>query len=248
MPDFCPACGAKVVKLPGGWPGAALMSLVRHDLGKPASLWIARSHGYRCIGASHCGHVAGTGLGKNVAYLHVTEDDLVQLPRLGQKSAANLITAISESKSRGLARVLFALGIRYVGASAALALAEYFGSMEAIISASETELMSVAGIGHKIAASITDFFQEKRNLTTVQRLATAGVDMETNRKKEVRDQSLAGKTFVLTGTLQSLTRPKAQVAIEERGGKVTGSVSRRTDYVVVGERPGSKLMRLRPWE
>ena len=184
------------------------------------------------------------GLVRNVADLYdLSESDLIQLPRMGTKSAANLIAAIAKSKNRSLDRVLFALGIRYVGATAAKTLAEHFDDMWALLAAKREELLTVAGIGDKVATSIQDFFREERNLSTVKRLAEAGVNMARVRPRAAASGNLSGKTFVLTGTLGSLNRSQAQTAIEERGGKVTGSVSRQTDFVVAGENPGSKLER-----
>ena len=183
------------------------------------------------------------GLVANVADLYeLTESQLVGLPRLGEKSAANLIAAIENSKNNSLAKLLFALGIRYVGATAARALAEHFGHMNALIAASRKELLAVAGVGNKIATSIWNFFHEQRNLETIERLAAVGVKMVTGDSAEPEIlKKLAGLSFVLTGTLDAFTRTEAKAAIEDRGGIVTNSISRQTDFLVVGKNPGSKL-------
>lgn len=245
MPTSCPACGAEVVKLPGevAWrcPNVSCPARLRESLLHFGSRGAMDIDG---LGPAIIDQLLENGLVRNVADLYdLSESDLIQLPRMGTKSAANLIAAIAKSKNRSLDRVLFALGIRYVGATAAKTLAEHFDDMWALLAAKREELLTVAGIGDKVATSIQDFFREERNLSTVKRLAEAGVNMARVRPRAAASGNLAGKTFVLTGTLGSLNRSQAQTAIEERGGKVTGSVSRQTDFVVAGENPGSKLER-----
>lgn len=245
MPTSCPACGAEVVKLPGevAWrcPNVSCPARLRESLLHFGSRGAMDIDG---LGPAIIDQLLENGLVRNVADLYdLSESDLIQLPRMGRKSAANLIAAIAKSKNRSLDRVLFALGIRYVGATAAKTLAEHFDDMWALLAAKREELLTVAGIGDKVATSIQDCFREERNLSTVKRLAETGVNMARVRPRAAASGNLAGKTFVLTGTLGSLNRSQAQTAIEERGGKVTGSVSRQTDFVVVGENPGSKLER-----
>lgn len=245
MPTSCPACGAEVVKLPGevAWrcPNVSCPARLRESLLHFGSRGAMDIDG---LGPAIIDQLLENGLVRNVADLYdLSESDLIQLPRMGRKSAANLIAAIAKSKNRSLDRVLFALGIRYVGATAAKTLAEHFDHMWALLAAKREELLTVAGIGDKVATSIQDFFREERNLSTVKRLAETGVNMARVRPRAAASGNLAGKTFVLTGTLGSLNRSQAQTAIEERGGKVTGSVSRQTDFVVAGENPGSKLER-----
>lgn len=245
MPTSCPACGAEVVKLPGevAWrcPNVSCPARLRESLLHFGSRGAMDIDG---LGPAIIDQLLENGLVRNVADLYdLSESDLIQLPRMGTKSAANLIAAIAKSKNRSLDRVLFALGIRYVGATAAKTLAEHFDHMWALLAAKREELLTVAGIGDKVATSIQDCFREERNLSTVKRLAETGVNMARVRPRAAASGNLAGKTFVLTGTLGSLNRSQAQTAIEERGGKVTGSVSRQTDFVVVGENPGSKLER-----
>jgi DNA ligase (NAD+) len=140
--------------------------------------------------------------------------------------------------------VLYGLGIRHVGASAAGALAEAFGSMDALIAADRERLEEVEGIGPTLAESVREFFGAPENRAVVERLAEHGVDM-TEKRRARASGPLSGKTFVVTGTLSSLSRAAATSAIEARGGKVAGSVSKKTDYVVAGESPGSKLDRAR---
>ena len=148
---------------------------------------------------------------------------------------------VEESKGRGLARVLFGLGIRHVGASVGEVLARRFGSLQALASASAEEIAQVDGIGPKIAASVVGFFSVHDNLAVVERLRIAGVTLEEDDPAEAVPQTLAGLTFVLTGTLGRLTRKEAGDALKALGAKVSGSVSRRTSYVVAGASAGSKL-------
>jgi DNA ligase (NAD+) len=180
------------------------------------------------------------GLVKNVADIYrITEADLLKLERMGKKSAQNVLGEIEASKKLPLERVIFGLGIRFVGERTAQFLAEHFGSMEALEKASEEELQEVTEVGPRIAKSILEFFEEPKNRELVKRLSDLGLTM--SGKKKERGTKLAGKTFVLTGTLAKRSRDEAKKLIEDAGGKVTGSVSKKTDYVVAGEDAGSKL-------
>ncbi len=173
----------------------------------------------------------------------LTVERLVPLDRIGERSAQLLVDAIDESRTRPLAKLLVGLGIRHVGPSAAQALARELGSLDAIEAAGAEELAAVDGVGGVIALSIVEFFANARNRDFVRRLVAAGVNVEGPPKAEVRADvpSLDGMTFVLTGTLASMTREEAQAELEARGAKVTSSVSKKTSYVVVGVSPGSKL-------
>jgi DNA ligase (NAD+) len=172
----------------------------------------------------------------------LTVERLLPLERMAQKSAENLVTAIEESKGRGLARVLVGLGIRHLGPTAAQAVARAMGSLDAIERASVEELTATEGVGPVIAESVGRFFAIDANVQVVEKLRAAGVDLTAPVVKVAdEDAVLAGLTFVLTGGLESHTREGAQAAIEARGGKVTSSVSKKTSYVVAGESPGSKL-------
>lgn len=247
MPTLCPACGAEVVKLPEevAWrcPNVSCPARLRESLIHFGSRGAMDIDG---LGPATIDQLLENRLVKNVADLYgLTQTALVQLPRLGDKSAANLIAAIDASRNRDLDRLLFALGIRYVGATAARALAKHFGSIKALMKANSDDLLSISGIGAKITASIQDFFGEERNLSTIKRLEEAGVNMVKASPPPTTSQRLAGKTFVLTGALAAFTRAQAQAAIEKRGGKVTDSISRRTSFVVAGNNPGSKLEQAR---
>jgi DNA ligase (NAD+) len=169
----------------------------------------------------------------------LTKSDLLTLERVGEKTAEALLEQIERSKKQPLQRVLLGLGIRHVGERTAQALAEEFGSMDALIAANEDELTRVNDIGPKVAATVREFFANERNLALVERLRGYGLTFTAERK--VRGTTLSGLTFVLTGTLPTLTREEAKERIEAAGGKVSGSVSKKTDYVVAGEEAGSKL-------
>jgi len=180
------------------------------------------------------------GLVKNVADIYdLSRKDLLSLERFADKSAQNILDEIENSKKLPLERVIYGLGIRMVGERTAQFLAEHFGSMEALASASLEDLQNVAEVGPKIAESIVEFFGNAANRKLVERLSRAGLTFK-GQKKE-RGTKLAGKTFVLTGTLAKYTRDEAKKMIEDAGGKVTGSVSKKTDYVVAGADAGSKL-------
>ncbi len=169
----------------------------------------------------------------------LTRADLLTLERIGEKTADSILAEIEKSKKQPLNRVLLGLGIRHVGERTAQALAEEFGSIDALIEASEEELTRVNDIGPKVAATVREFFDNPRNLALVERLRGFGLTFTA--EKRVRGTTLAGLTFVLTGTLPTLTRDEAKDRIEAAGGKVSGSVSKKTSFVVAGEEAGSKL-------
>ena len=163
------------------------------------------------------------------------------LPRMAEKSAANLLAAIEQSKQTTLARFVFALGIRNVGEATAKDLARHFGGLDALLAADEAALQQVPDVGPVVAASITRFFAEPHNAEVIRQLRAAGVHWTEGAPAPAVDSPIAGKTFVLTGTLPTLTRDEAKDLIEAHGGKVSGSVSKKTDYVVAGAEAGSKL-------
>jgi DNA ligase (NAD+) len=169
----------------------------------------------------------------------LTRERLAGLERLAAKSAGNLHAAIQASKARGLSRLLNGLGIRMVGERAAQLLASRFGSMERLEAASEAEINEIYGVGPEIARAVSAFFAEPRNRETIARLRRAGVKMSEDGHTD-GPRPLDGKTVVLTGSLKSLSRDQAKDLVIRLGGRVTGSVSKKTDYVVVGEEPGSK--------
>jgi DNA ligase (NAD+) len=166
-------------------------------------------------------------------------DVLATLDRMAEKSATNVVAAIERSKHTTLARFIYALGIRNVGETTARDLARHFGGIEALMAADSESLQRVSDVGPVVAESIAQFFAEPHNRKVVRQLIEAGVTVE-NLPAAGRSRSLEGKSFVLTGTLPSLTRDQAKERIEQQGGRVGGSVSKKTDYVVAGAEPGSK--------
>jgi DNA ligase (NAD+) len=196
------------------------------------------------MGESLVNQLADRGLVKDVADIYMLDEaKLLSLERIGKKSADNLLREIEASKKLPLERVILGLGIRFVGERTAELLAEHFGSMDAFMNAGFDDLQQVTEVGPRVAEAITEFFSEPRNRELVERLRKAGLRFEGEKKQ--RGTTLAGKTFVLTGTLPNLSRDEAKKMIEDAGGKVSGSVSKKTDYVVAGSDPGSKLDKAR---
>jgi DNA ligase (NAD+) len=240
-PVKCPACGTKVVRTKGevdyrcvnaNCP-AKLLGTILHF----ASRGVMNIDG---MGESLVNQLIERGLVKNVADIYdLTKKDLLTLERFAEKSAQNILDEIENSKKLPLERVIYGLGIRFVGERTAQFLAQHFGSMEALDNASVEELQDVNEVGPRIAESIVEFFSIPANRELVKRLRSAGMTL-TGQKKQRRTK-LAGKTFVLTGTLAKYSRDEAKRLIEDAGGKVTGSVSKKTDYVVAGTDAGSKL-------
>ena len=167
------------------------------------------------------------------------KEQLSELEGFGEKSAENLLAALEQSKKAPLDRVIYALGIRNIGAKAARQLAEYFGSMERIMSATAQEIASLYDFGETMAENVAAFFGREENCALVERLKRAGLEMQFEKKET--DDLLAGKTFVMSGGLDSMSRDEATAAIERLGGKVSGSVSKKTSYLILGDKPGSKL-------
>jgi len=245
MPEYCPVCGGRVVRTPGeadhrcvnaNCP-AKLQGTILHF----ASRHVMNIDG---LGDALVNQLTERGLVKNVSDLYkLTKDDLLKLERMGDKSAQNVLDEIAASKKLPLERVIYGLGVRMVGERTAQFLAEHFGSLDAVMNASAEELQEVNEVGPRIAESIVEFFAEPRNRALVEDLRKAGL-VFTGKKKE-KGTKLAGKTFVLTGTLARHTRDEAKKLIEDAGGRVSGSVSKKTDYVVAGEEAGSKLDKAR---
>jgi len=245
MPEHCPVCQGNVVRTPGeadhrcvnaNCP-AKLQGTILHF----ASRHVMNIDG---LGDALVNQLAERGMVKNVADLYrLTQDDLLKLERMGEKSAENVLREIQASKKLPLERVIYGLGIRFVGERTAQFLAEHFGSLDAIMQASAEELEEVNEVGPRIAESIVEFFSDEHNRRLVDDLRKAGLTLK-GQKKE-KGTKLAGKTFVLTGTLARHSRDEAKKMIEDAGGRVSGSVSKKTDYVVAGEDAGSKLDKAR---
>jgi len=180
------------------------------------------------------------GLVKDVADLYaLKEDEVAGLERMAEKSAQNLLEEIEASKKNSLEKLIYALGIQFVGERTAQLLAEHFSSLEELAAAKKEELEEVPEVGPKVAASIVEFFSEPANRKLIKKLREAGVH-PTAEKRVVKSQKLAGKRFVFTGGLANRSREEAGEIVQQHGGKVSGSVSKKTDYVVVGTDPGSK--------
>ena len=241
LPDHCPVCGAPVVRDEDGahirctgaeCPAQRLRHIV-HFASRDAM-------DIEGLGPAVVEALVGAGLVKGPGDLYrLRAGDVEPLERMGKKSAENLMAAIEKSKSAGLGRLLFAFGIRQVGQKAGKVLAARFGTLDALMSATEEELTAVPDIGGITAKSLLDWFQNEQSRHLIQTLREAGVSFD-SMEAPVGDK-LAGKTFVLTGTLANLDRKEASALIEAQGGKVSGSVSKKTSYVVAGEAAGSKL-------
>jgi DNA ligase (NAD+) len=246
MPSRCPVCGGKVVREEGEVASRCINTNCPARL-KESILHFA-SRGVMDIdglGEALVDQLVDRGLVRSVADLYrLQPEDLVPLERMGRKSAEKLVRHIEQSKQQPLPRVLTALGIRFVGERTAQFLAEAFGSLDAIAAAEVETLQTAEEVGPRVAQSIYEFFREPRNRELVERLREAGLRFE-HRAPRRRGGPLEGLTFVLTGTLPTLTREQARAMIEGAGGKVTGSVSKKTDYVVAGEEAGSKLAKAR---
>ncbi|HXO34085.1 MAG TPA: NAD-dependent DNA ligase LigA [Candidatus Acidoferrales bacterium] len=241
MPDQCPVCGTKVVQTEGEVDyrcvNANCPAKLRETILHFASRGVMNIDG---MGDALVNQLTERGLVKNVADIYkLTKADLLSLERMGDKSAQNILNEIENSKKLPLERVIYGLGIRMVGERTAQFLAEHFGAMEALEQAGVEELQNVNEVGPRIAESIVEFFGIAANRKLVERLRQAGLTLSGQKKQ--RGTKLAGKTFVLTGTLVHFTRDEAKKMIEDAGGKVTGSVSKKTDYVVAGADAGSKL-------
>ncbi len=245
MPSVCPVCGGHVVRAEGEADhrcvNANCPAKLRESIRHFASRGVMNIEG---MGDALVNQLVERGLVKDVADIYkLTEEKLLTLERMGKKSAKNILDEIENSKKLPLERVIYGLGIRFVGERTAQFLAEAFGSMDALMDASEEELQQVNEIGPRVSASIREFFDEPKNVALVERLRQAGLTFQGKKKR--RGTTLAGKTFVLTGTLERHTRDEAKKLVEDAGGRVSGSVSKKTDYVVAGAEAGSKLDKAR---
>jgi len=246
VPKHCPVCGGDVVREPGEVASRCINTNCPAKLKQSVLHFAARGvMDIDGMGDALVDQLVDGGLVRGVADVYnLTLDQLMGLERMGQKSAKKILDNIERSKEQPLPRVLNGLGIPFVGERTAQILADTFGSMEAIAGAGEEKLQEAEEVGPKVALSIREFFAEPRNRTLVEQLRKAGLRFEHEVRRKASG-ALEGKTFVLTGTLAGLSRDEAKARIEAAGGKVTGSVSKRTDYVVAGEEAGSKLDKAR---
>jgi len=248
MPSKCPVCGAKVFRLEGEVASrcysltcpAQIKERIRHFASRDAM-------DIEGLGPAIIDQLVENGLIKNVSDLYfLKRDDLISLERMAEKSADNLMNAIEKSKNRSFANLIYGLGIRYVGVHTSEVITRYFPTLDKLRKINLEELIEINEIGPKIAESIVLFFKEKENLDIIGRLRSAGLNFgqeEEKREKGKEVQILSGKQFVLTGTLKDFTRSQAKEIISELGGRVTSTVSKKTDYVIAGEDPGSKYQK-----
>ena len=245
MPTTCPVCGGKVVRPEGEAASyctntacpAQFARLLMHFVGRGAM-------DIEGMGAKLALVLIDAGLVHDVGDVYsITKERLLALERMADKSADNVLESIERSKSRPLANILAALGIRHVGYDTAELLVRRFGSMDRLIQATEEELAAIPGVGPKIAQSIAAHFQQTENRAVIDKLRTADVRLESEAMPVVEAGALplAGKRLVITGRLASMSRSQAEGRVKDLGGSVSGSVSRKTDYLVAGEEPGSKL-------
>lgn len=244
LPTTCPVCGSSVEREEGEAIARCTGALVCPAQLKESLRHFAsrRALDIEGLGAKLVDQLVDAGLVGDAADLYrLTARQLAALERMGEKSAANIIAALEHSKETTLARFLFALGIRDVGESTAEALARQFRTLDALRAATTAEIEQVPDIGPITAGHVHAFLAEKRNARVIDNLIRLGLRWPEARRPAARSDALGGKTFVLTGALSSMSRDDAGDRIRERGGKVSGSVSKKTDYVVVGAEPGSKL-------
>jgi DNA ligase (NAD+) len=244
MPTRCPECGSAVVRLPGEAIARCTGGLVCPAQRKQALRHFASRHAMDIEGLGEKlidQLVDGERVRTPADIYRLQQADLVALDRMADKSAANVIAAIDRSRDATLARFIFALGIRHVGEATARDLAAHFGSLAPLMAASDAELLEVRDVGPVLAESIRDFFAEPHNRDVIDTLRKGGVRWTEGPRRRTAAGPLTGKTFVLTGTLPSLSRDEAKALLEAAGATVAGSVSKKTDYVVAGADAGSKL-------
>ncbi|GAB4113752.1 MAG: NAD-dependent DNA ligase LigA [Candidatus Caldatribacteriota bacterium] len=247
FPEYCPVCGGKVFRPKGEAItrcinlscSAQLKESIRHFASRDAM-------DIEGLGPAVIEQMVDKGLVKNISDLYFLKKEEIQnLERMAEKSALNLLQSIEESKKRTLSRLIYGLGIRFVGVHLSEVLSKHFSSLDHFRKITKDDLLKIKEIGPKSAESILLFFQEKDNWWIINRLREAGVNLGGDEKEKIKEEDLPlkGKQFVLTGTLQDFDRNEAKEIITRLGGRVTGSVSKKTDYVVVGEDPGSKYQK-----
>ena len=241
IPRTCPSCGGPVTREEGEAAVRCTNADCPAQLVRNMAHFVSRSAmNIETLGENVVSKLIDAGLVSNVADLYyLKKDELAALEGLGEKSAENILASLEKSKSKGLASLLTALGIRHIGEKAARSLALHFGSAEALMNADAEALCAVPDIGPESAASVINYFSEPSNREILKRLEAAGVN--TVMQSDVVDNSLAGKTLVVTGTMRTMKRDEIEELIRRHGGKAAGSVSKKTDYVIAGEAAGSKL-------
>lgn len=246
MPDHCPVCGAKAVRLPGEAVVRCIGGLFCPAQQKQAIMHFAsrRAMDIEGLGEKLVAQLVDNAMIRTPADLYkLGLSALSGLARMAEKSASNIVAAIEKSKNTTLARFIYALGIRNVGETTAKELARHFGSLDSLMCANIEDLQQVTDIGPVVAQSTVDFFSEPHNREVIEQLRFCGlrwIERANRTGESAHHLTLAGKTFVLTGTLPHMTREEAREKIEKLGGKIVGSVSSKTDYVIAGADPGSK--------
>lgn len=254
MPGHCPECGSELVRLDGEVALRCINPKCPAQIREGLIHFVSRNAmNIEGLGEKVIAQLFREQLVKDVADIYqLTKDQLLQLDRMGEKSVSNLLKAIEDSKENSLERLLFGLGIRHVGAKAAKTLAVHFETLDRLMKADVEELTAIPEVGEKMADAVVTYFHQPEVLELIQELKEAGVNMEYKGPKPVSgDQSssyFAGKTIVLTGKLEALTRNEAKEKIEALGGKVSGSVSKKTDLVIAGADAGSKLAKAREFD
>ncbi len=244
MPNICPVCTEPTIRLEGEAVTRCINAACPAQLRRGIIHYVSRSAmDIDGLGESIVTLLLENNLIEDPADLYyLKKEDLVDLERMGEKSAQNLVNAIEKSKENDLDKLVFGLGIKLVGARAAALISQHFGNMDSLIKASAEEIVAIPEIGEKMAQSIVAFFQEDRNLQIIEKLKNAGVNMKAYKSSDnTAEQKLQGLSFVLTGILNKFTRIEAKEIIERLGGRVTGSVSKKTDMVLAGTEAGSKL-------
>ncbi|PCD81339.1 NAD-dependent DNA ligase LigA [Lysinibacillus fusiformis] len=246
MPQNCPVCDSELIRIEGEVALRCVNPACFAQIAESIKYFVSRNAmNIDGLGDKVVEQLLRADLIHDVSDLyHLTIEQLVELERMGEKSATNLVNAIQASKENSMERLLIGLGIRHVGEKAAKIVSEQFGSMEAVMAATDEQLVAIYEIGDKMASSLVEYFSNDDARAVIERLAEVGVNMTFKGKKVevvVGDNPFAGKTIVLTGKLEQLTRNEAKAKIEELGGTVTGSVSKKTDLVIAGEDAGSKL-------
>ena len=243
LPKTCPVCGSETARnkdeavtfCTGGlFCEAQRKEAIKHFASR-------RAMNVDGLGDKLVEQLVDEGLIHTIADLYLLDvENLIKLERMAEKSAKNLVASLEKSKTTTLARFVFSLGIHSIGETTAQTLANHFSTLESLMKADEEKLLAVADVGPIVAENLITFFKQEHNIEVVEQLIAVGISWPKIKKKSVDEQPLAGKTFVVTGTLETMGRNDAKAALQELGAKVSGSVSKKTDYVVVGENPGSK--------
>lgn len=247
MPKSCPVCGAEAVRIVGEAATKCTNNSCPAQLKRALFHFVSRdAMNIEGLGPQIITMLLDNGFIKDAGDLYLLKnqrEQLINIERMGEKSVDNLLKAIDNSKSNSLDRLIFALGIRMIGQKASKLLAQAFENIDNLMDATYEQLISVNEIGDKMAESVIAFFRQDQNIALIEKLKSLGINMKAEKREIIENERFKGKTFVLTGALTDFTRDKAKEIIEGFGGKVSGSVSKKTDYVLSGEEAGSKLQK-----